>query len=266
MNRLGITIAIALGVVLLLCIVLEHLGMGDVVKKAGLRVREKSGLTASVEIPESPKETTAQIEKLLGFPIRQIRTRPIEAKRIAKEKILAEIDGLKDLQIKAKGVELEADSRIRENGARRKELLAILDQAKVVVDNPQAEYPAKVGNYVYASRGEVLAVAAKIRKEADYLEAESQKLVNVPNSAIKNDRALRQYIERLEWTLKELDVIPILATGAELDNEVLKLRETIPPWEIVPRQIGDGIPAPKEDGISFREPTEEENYQKAFGQ
>ena len=127
MNRLVIGIAAVLGVILLLCIVLEKLGRGDLVKRAGERLGEKAGITASGFTADTNNVFTNEIERLLGASLRDIQKQPVEMQRIAKEKILAEIDRLKELQISAKGIELEADARTRENENRRKDLVALLE-------------------------------------------------------------------------------------------------------------------------------------------
>lgn len=264
MNRLAINIAVILGVILLLCVVLERLGMGDVVKSAGDRVREKAGLSDSASVSVPKNGFTNEVERLLGASLHDILKQPIEMQRIAKEKILAEIDRLKELQISAKGIELEADARTRENETRRKDLLALLDQAKAAVDNPNTKYPVKIGNYFYDSRKDLLTHAADIRREADRLDAENAKIMNVSPSAVKNARTIARNIDDLENALAQLQTIPLRADGARVDREVEAFRDKVRPWTSIPEQIEKGIPDPRKREDGSREPTEEEDYQKAF--
>ena len=266
MNRLGINIAIALVIVLLLCVVLERLGMGDVVKGAGDRVREKAGLSAPASAAVPKNGFTNEIERLLGAPLRDILKQPVEMQRIAKEKILAEIDRLKELQIATKGIELEANARIRENDVKRNDLLALLDQARSAAENPNTEYPVKIGNYFYSSRKDLLSHAVGIRKEADRLAAESDEIVNVSPAAVKDARTIARNIDELERALAQLQTIPLLAGGARVGGEVEKLRETVRPWTSVPEQIKDGISDPRKREDGSRESTEEEDFREAFGQ
>jgi len=264
MNRLGINIAIALVVVLLLCVVLERLGMGDVVKGAGDRVREKAGLSApaSASVPKSG--FTNEIERLLGASLHDIQKQPVEMKRIAQEKILAEIDRLKELQIAAKGIELEADARTRENETRHKDLMALLDQAKAAADNPDTKYPVKIGNYFYDSRKDLLVHAADIRQQADRLDAETAEIINVSPSAVRDNRAIARHIKDLETALAQLQTIPLKAGIAKVDDAVDGFGDTVRPLKTLPEQIKTGIPDPRKREDGSREPTEEEDYMKAF--
>lgn len=262
MNRLGINIAIALVVVLLLCVVLERLGLGDIVKGAGDHVREKAGLSAPASVQKN--SFTNEIEKLLGASLHDIQNQPVEMQRIAKEKILAEIDRLKELQIAAKGIELEADARTRENEIRRKDLIVLLDQAKAAADNPNTEYPVKIGNYFYDSRKDLLAHAADIRQEANRLDAENAKIMNVSPAAVKNARAISKNINDLENALARLQTIPLRADGARVDREVEAFRDKVRPWTSAPEQIDAGIADPRKHEDGSREPTEEEDYRSAF--
>ena len=265
MNRLVIGIAAVLGVILLLCIVLEKLGRGDLVKRAGERLGEKAGITASGFTADTNNVFTNEIERLLGASLRDIQKQPVEMQRIAKEKILAEIDRLKELQISAKGIELEADARTRENENRRKDLVALLDQAKAAVDDPGTAYPLQIGNFFYGSRKELLSRAADIRREADRLAAGNAKIMNVSPSAVKNARTIAKNIDDLENALDQLETIPLRANGARVDREVDAFRGKIRPWTSVPEQIETGIPDPRGGEDGSHDPTEEEDYLKAFG-
>lgn len=262
MNRLAINIAVILGVVLLLCVVLERLGMGDVVKSAGDRVREKARLSAPASVPK--KGFTNEIERLLGASLHDIQKQPVEMQRIAKEKILAEIDRLKELQIAAKGIELEADARTRENETRRKALMDLLDQAKAAVDNPDTKYPVQIGNYYYDSRKDLLVHAADIRQEADRLDAETAEIINVSPSAVRDNRAITRHIKDLETALAQLQTIPLKAGIAGVDDAVEGFRDTVGPLTSLPGQIKTGIPDPRKHEDGSRDSTEEEDYLKAF--
>ena len=266
MNRLAINIAVILGVILLLCVVLERLGMGDVVKGAGDRVREKAGLTAPASASVPKNGATNEIERLLGMSLHDILKQPVEAQKAAKEKILAEIDRLKELQIPAKGFELEADARTRENETRRKDLVALLDRAKAAADNPATEYPVKIGNYYYDSRKDLLSHAADIRREADRLDAENAEIMNVSPSAVRDARTIARHIKDLETALAQLQTIPLTAGIAGVDDAVEGFRDTVRPLTSLPGQIKTPIPDSRKREDGSREPTEEEDYRSAFEQ
>ncbi len=264
MNRLAFTILLLLGVVFLACVVLKQLGMDDIVKNAGDHVREKAGLSATASGPDAGGGAKTEIEKLLGLSLSEILKQPVEAQKKAEKKILAEIDRLRALQITAKGIELEADARTRENESRRRDLLAVLDQAKAAVDNPETDYPVKIGNYFYNSPDDLLDHAVDIRMEAKRLDAENAEIMNVPLSALKDARAAAKSIRELENALAELQTVPLLAGTAKLGEEVEGFRKTVRPLTSAPEQIKKGIPDPRRREDGSRAPTFKEKYQEAF--
>lgn len=265
MNRLAISIAVFLGVVLLFCAVLERLGMGDIVKSAGIHVREKAGLANSSPAAGQQSDYTTEIEKLLGFSISEIRTQPVKALLRAREKIVDEIGISKELQLRSKVTEMVGEGKIAENETRRTELLAILEKADEVVSNPDTEYPVKVGNFTYHSKNELLIAAVGMRKDERRLAGESAKLVNVPNSAIKNAREIRHRIEVLEAALNDVNTALSLAESEEVNKKVAEQRDVIGPLTDIPTVIEEGIQKPKEDGYAPHDPTDEELMREAFG-
>lgn len=269
MNRLAINIAVILGVVLLLCAVLDRLGMGDVVKDAGNRVREKAGLPESktgVAASGGKSKYSSEVEQLMGASWHEIRTQPVEMRNRARQKILAEIDRLKDLQVAAKSTEFEAEAKIGENESRRKDLQAILDQGKAAIENPETVYPVTVGNFVYASKRDLLTALAKVRQQADSLAVASTEIHDIPGSSGKKLRELSQRIEMLEKTLAELDNIPILAADKKNTAEVEEGRERATTWTALPSGVKEDLKVDrKEDGYGH-DPTEEELMRQAFGE
>lgn len=266
MSQLAISISIFLGVILLLCAVLDRLGMGDIVKNAGDRVREKAGwAAASVNEANAPSAGfTNEIERLMGFPLREIRTQPVKMQQVAIKRIRAKIDALKELQIRAIGSRRDTEWNMREKTERREKYLQVLSEAKVVLENPDTSYPVKVGNIVYLSRRELLEAAVDMRNETETLEKQIGSVVKVPSSAVENERIIREYIAALEKTLDELESIPQIAEADAISKGVAAEGKNVGAWTSISEQIKAGVDPIKEKGT--HDPTDEELMRKAFAQ
>ena len=268
MNRIFLNVAIVCGAVLIVCVLLDVLGMGDIVKAAGSHLREKAGLEAAQdeEYEESELATksgfTNEIENLLGFSLREIRTQPEKMQRVAREKILAKIDALEALRIRAVGSLEETERNLEELKAQQSGLRRVLDEARRVVDDPAAAYPVQVGNFVYQTKHDLLVAAADIRKRADAIGAQVDKLSRVPGAARENERKIKKYVELLEGTLFQLEAISPLVEANKISKGVEEEGRDTGKLTSPPGQISVGITEIKEQGT--RDPTDEDLKSRAF--
>lgn len=149
-------------VVLLGIAVLDRLGASEVTDKVGEYVREKAGVgepagngpTAGAlpgrnGEPATMDENALYVKGVLGWDLRDLQSKPLEAVRRGIVAIDAEIARLRELRAKAR---VEANRRADDNSEVAEELAAKrawMKDALAALDNPETTYPVKVGGYEY---------------------------------------------------------------------------------------------------------------------
>ena len=159
--RALMSIGLLLLIVLLGFTILDKLGAGDVTEKVGDYVKAKAGVpsgsggTSPDGLPGSGgqaatlDENARYVRDVLGWDLRDLQDKPLEAVRRGIARIDAEIARLKELRMQARVQANRAKDDHSEESEELETKRAWMKEAMEVLDNPETVYPARVGGYEY---------------------------------------------------------------------------------------------------------------------
>lgn len=180
MNRIVTSLmGIAILVIIVIC-ALNMLGLGDLVKGAGDKIRQTTVGQAAPADPAANSEADEFAKRALGWDIRDINKKPAATIRQGIAKLTAKIDELERLKEQARAADKKAG---RTSAAEAKELSELRDalrEAKRVLSDPSTTYPVKMKNYTYASEEMLLSSFDKMNARYQSLKETSTYTANNP--------------------------------------------------------------------------------------